>query len=86
MNNPSIRHYGNRTLTLVVFALVSDTVGDSVTLDARLAWRAGAHLEFSIVGQNLLDNHHPEFGTNPFVRSPLTEVRRAVYGQITFTW
>ena len=65
---------------------VSDTVEQYVTLDARLAWRAGTHVEFSVVGQNLLDNHHPEFGTNPFVRSPLTEIRRGVYGQVTFTW
>ena len=65
---------------------VSDTVEHYVTLDARLAWRASRNVEFSVVGQNLLDNHHPEFGTNPFVRSPLTEVRRGVYGQVTFTW
>jgi iron complex outermembrane receptor protein len=57
-----------------------------ITMDARLAWKATPNLEFSIVGQNLLDNHHPEFGTSPLVRSPLVEVERSVMGMITFKW
>ncbi len=63
---------------------VSDTVADYVSLDARLAWRPCANVELSLVGQNLLDNHHPEFGTNPFIRSPLIEIRRSVYGMVTW--
>src|SRR2546422_5434145 len=31
-------------------------------LDVRLAWQATPKLEFSIVGQNLLHDHHAEFG------------------------
>jgi len=33
------------------------------TLDARLGWRATTHLELSLVGQDLLRNHHPEFAS-----------------------
>ena len=65
---------------------VSDTVSDYFTLDARLAWHPRRNLELAIVGQNLLDNHHPEFGTNPFVRSPLVEARRGVFATVTFKW
>ena len=56
------------------------------TMDARLAWKPHKYLEFAIVGQNLLDDHHPEFGTSPLVRSPLVEVGRSIYGKVTITW
>ena len=61
---------------------VSDTVPAYVSLDVRLSWRPRKNVELSLVGQNLLDNHHPEFGTNPFVRSPLVEIRRGIYGMV----
>ena len=55
-----------------------------LTMDARLAWRPNDRIEIAIVGQNLLDNRHPELGTSPLVRSPLVEVERSVYGQVTY--
>lgn len=60
---------------------VSDTVDAYTALDARLAWRPRKDLELSVAGQNLLVDHHAEFGTNPFIRSPLVEIRRSVYGK-----
>ena len=54
------------------------------TMDARLAWKPKPNLEFTIVGQNLLDNAHPEFGTSTLVRSPIVEVQRSLYGMITW--
>ncbi len=51
-------------------------------LDVRLGWRATPQLEFSIVGQNLLDAQHPEFG-NPASRQ---EIQRGVYGKIQWTY
>jgi iron complex outermembrane receptor protein len=53
------------------------------TLDARLAWRPTKNLEVSLVGQNLLDNAHPEF-RGGIVPAPPTEVERSVYGKITW--
>ena len=47
-------------------------------LDLRLAFLPTKHLEFSVVGQNLLDNQHPEFGT-PATRR---EIRRGIYGKV----
>jgi iron complex outermembrane receptor protein len=49
-------------------------------LDARLGWQPVPALELSLVGQNLLHDHHTEFGT-PTARS---EIKRGVYG--SFAW
>ena len=46
-------------------------------LDVRLAWQASGQLELSLVGQNLLHDHHLEFGT-PATRG---EIERSVYGK-----
>lgn len=54
------------------------------TMDARLAWKPRKNLELAVVGQNLLDDQHPEFGTSPLIRSPLVEVERSIYGKITW--
>ncbi len=49
-------------------------------LDVRLGWRASERLELALVGQNLLHDHHTEFGT-PAARG---EIERSVYGKITW--
>lgn len=49
-------------------------------VDARLAWQPRHNLELAIVGQNLLHDHHPEFGL-PAARY---EVERSVYGKLTW--
>lgn len=54
------------------------------SLDARVAWRPRKDLELSVVGQNLLDNHHPEFGVSSIIAAPVVEIRRNVYGKITW--
>lgn len=53
------------------------------TFDARLAWRPTKNLELSIVGQNLWDPQHPEFGSD-LVPTERTEVERSVYAKITW--
>lgn len=55
-----------------------------VTADLRLAWKPGPAWEFSIVGQNLLDPRHPEYGRAFIEHGPLTEVQRSVYGKVTW--
>jgi iron complex outermembrane receptor protein len=49
-------------------------------LDVRLGWRASDRLEVALVGQNLLHDHHTEFGT-PAARG---EIERSVYGKVTW--
>ncbi|HWO39401.1 MAG TPA: TonB-dependent receptor, partial [Candidatus Acidoferrum sp.] len=51
------------------------------TADVRLGWRAGEGLDFSVVGQNLLQPYHHEFGGDP---GPLVGIKRAVYAKITW--
>ena len=63
---------------------VPNVIAQYVSLDARLSWRPRKHWELSVVGQNLLDAYHPESGTSPIVRSPLVELRRSVYGKVTW--
>ena len=63
---------------------VPNVIAQYVSLDARLSWRPRKHWELSVVGQNLLDAYHPESGTSPIVRSPLVELRRSIYGKITW--
>jgi len=48
------------------------------TLDARLGWRPRAGLELSLVGQNLLDERHPEMESLYFDFAPAW-IERGVY-------
>ena len=61
----------------------SQSIPSYATLDVRLAWRPGKNLEFSVVGQNLLESSHREF--NPtFVSTTYAEVPRSVFGKLTW--
>jgi iron complex outermembrane receptor protein len=66
------------------FRYVSDIVNQQVPeygeLDLRLGWKPAPRLELSVVGQNLLHDHHVEFGT-PGAHS---EIKRGAYG--SFEW
>jgi len=88
----SLRHHfnlGNGWESDWWFRYTSDATGTNngydvdgyMSLDIRLAWQVDTHLELSVVGQNLLDKHHPEYYTSTF--TPLvTEVPRSIYGQV----
>jgi iron complex outermembrane receptor protein len=56
------------------------TVPSYMALDLRLGWRPSANWEFALVGQNLLEKRHAEFGA-PATRQ---EIPRSVYGKITW--
>ena len=67
-----------------VFRFVSRLPNQNVpayaTSDARLGWRRpNSKLELSLVGNNLDNPHHAEFGGG-------TEIRRSVYTQIAWRW
>jgi len=51
-----------------------------VEMDARLAWRPTDSFEFAVIGRNLLDHAHAEFGSDTFGGVAATEVQRDVYG------
>lgn len=54
-----------------------------LTMDIRLAWKPSPNYEFSVVGQNLLDSKHREFGDVVTVRQRAAEVPRGIYGKLT---
>lgn len=56
-------------------------VGAYTTLDMRLAWQARKDVEVALVGQNLLDRAHPEFGSS-FILSTPSEIERAYYVKV----
>jgi iron complex outermembrane receptor protein len=58
-------------------------VPDYMELDIRLAWSPSRSLELSLVGQNLLHAHHPEFGIPSPVR---VEIERSVYGKAVWRY
>ena len=64
-----------------VSALPAEAIRSYSTGDARFAWQFREHLQFSVVGQNLLQPHHPESAGDP---GPLVGIKRDVYGQITW--
>ena len=63
-----------------VDSLPSPEVPAYFTADVRLAWRLRSNLEISMVGQNLCDNQHPEFGA----AATRLEIPRSFYGKVTW--
>jgi iron complex outermembrane recepter protein len=58
-----------------------------ITMDLRLAWRARKQFELAVVGQNLLQPYHYEFGQlSAFSGYEVTEVPRGVYGTVTWKY
>lgn len=57
------------------------TVGDYSSFDVRFGWHANQNLELSFAGQNLLQDHHAEFGGDD---GPLVGINRSFYGKITW--
>jgi len=63
--------------------VVAQNVPNYITMDLRLGWHPRRDLEIALVGQNLLDDHHPEFGATIYEPLP-TEVRRTVFAELTW--
>lgn len=57
-----------------------ETIPDYTELTLRLARYIGDNIEISLVGQNLLDNQHPEFGDRPL----RGEIERSLYTKVAF--
>jgi iron complex outermembrane receptor protein len=64
---------------------VPATVPSYFELDVHLGWHPIPRLELAIVGQNLLHNHHPEYGL-PIAIPNREEIQRSVYGKISYGW
>ncbi len=73
-------------ITRYVDELPAQSVPSYVSLDLRLGWRPTEHTELSIVGQNLLDSQHLEFGKVGAEPTPMVQVPRGVYGMATWRY
>ncbi len=62
-----------------VSALPAQSVKSYSTMDLRFGWHFAGNVEASVVGQNLFQPNHTEFGFSP---GPMIGVSRSVYGQI----
>jgi len=63
--------------------LPSGHIDAYTTLDARLSWEFRQGLEFSLVARNLMDSQHAEYNQS-ILTSPITEIEREFYGQVTW--
>ena len=68
-----------------VDSLTDGTVPRYVTMDLRLAWKPNECFEAALIGRNLLDNHHAEWGT-PSGWWPVNEVPRSIYASATWRY
>jgi len=66
--------------------LPSQFVPSYLSLDLRLGWQPTDCLELSVVGQNLLDSRHLEFGNVGQRPDPLIEIPRGVFGYVTWRY
>jgi len=64
-----------------VSALPALFVKSYSTMDVHLSWHFAGKMEFSVVGQNLFQPQHAEFGGDP---GGLIGVKRNVYAKITW--
>ena len=78
MNFPA--HFQFDVVGRYVDTLHNPNVPSYFTFDVRLAWWWKEHLEFSVVGQNLWDNEHPEFGA----AASREEIPRSIFGKVAW--
>ena len=63
-------------------ALPDPSVPAYVAADVRYGWRIARRLELSIVGRNLFDRRHPEFGS----AATRSEIERSAYVKLVWTF
>jgi iron complex outermembrane receptor protein len=62
---------------------VAGTVPSYFELNARIAWHPIKNLELSVVGENLLHAHHPEYG---FPGPTREEIARSIFGKAVWQY
>ena len=65
-----------------VSALPAQKVTGYNTADVRFGWHFRGNFELSLVGQNLLQPRHAEFGSSP---EPIVMIERSAFAKITWT-
>jgi len=65
--------------------LPAQSVASYTRLDSQLTWRFRERIEFSVVGQNLLTDHHLEFN-DQFQSVNSSQVKRSAYAKFSWTF
>lgn len=55
-------------------------------LDLRLSWRATSALKLELVGRNLLEDRHGEYGSSVIYRTRTTDTPRSFFAQLTWQY
>lgn len=69
------------TILYYVDSVPHYSIPSYIRLDMGLTWHVSKNMDFSIIGQNLLDRAHPEFGDDGAIA---TETQRGVFGKLTW--
>jgi iron complex outermembrane recepter protein len=77
------RHFEHDFIVRHVGSLPGLNIPSYNSLDMHVSWKAASGIELSIGSQNLLNDRHLEFIPD-FLNTAPTEVKRTVYGQITW--
>ncbi|HWZ95299.1 MAG TPA: TonB-dependent receptor [Opitutaceae bacterium] len=75
-------HWAVDTDFRYVASIANQSVPAYHEMDVRLGWQPFSQLELSVVGQNLLHNHHAEFGA----ATTRQEIERSVYGKAVWSY
>lgn len=96
-SDPHNQFYGQSSWTIAtdwdadliaryVDSLPGQAVPSYFEMDARLAWRPNEEWEFAVVGRNLLNPSHAEFGNDTFTGVFATEAPREIYASATLRY
>ncbi|MCS7471393.1 TonB-dependent receptor [Stieleria sp. ICT_E10.1] len=69
-------------ITRYVDNLPAEATPSYVAVDTRFGWNLGRNVSASVVGRNLFDRRHREFGPNYFTGDVPTEVPRSVHAYV----
>lgn len=69
-----------------VDSLPSQGVASYSSFNVRLAWQPTNHVDLFVMGTNLFDSEHFEFGHDPFAGTQSTEVPRGIFGGMTLRY
>lgn len=75
-------HWTLDTSTTYVDDLTAFNIDDHVSLNINISAKINEHLRVNLIGQNLTDNSHREFGSSDDINSG--EIERSIFGKLTW--
>lgn len=69
---------------MATYSFMTMDLDDYFTLDLRIGWQFSKAINISLTGQNLLHDHHREYGTSTLLNTQITEVDRGFYVKVNW--